>query len=84
MRGRKWSPAEREQYRQRAKALNLGRFLKSGYHGPLWTPEQVALLGTMLDEEVAVRIGRSVTGVRLKRSECGIPTFHDRSCKDPR
>jgi hypothetical protein len=39
---------------------------------PFWTPEQVALVGTMLDEEVAALVGRPVAAVRRKRRELGI------------
>jgi hypothetical protein len=38
--------------------LNLGQYLQPGYHGPHWTADELALLGTMPDEEVAARIGR--------------------------
>jgi hypothetical protein len=38
-----------------------------------WTPEQLALLGTLPDEEVAARIGRSETAVRVKRNRLRIP-----------
>jgi hypothetical protein len=40
-----------------------------------WKPEQLALLGTMPDNEVAVRVGRPENAVRVKRSRLGIPPF---------
>jgi hypothetical protein len=36
------------------------------------TDEELALLGTMPDAEVAARIGRTVEAVRLKRRRAGI------------
>jgi hypothetical protein len=50
-----------------------GRHLTTGYHGPLWTAKDIALLGTVADEEVARRIGRTVEAVRQKREELDIP-----------
>jgi hypothetical protein len=41
--------------------------------GPLWAPEEIALLGTMPDEQVAGRMGRTVGAVRQKREELRIP-----------
>ncbi len=38
-----------------------------------WTPDDIALLGTLPDTEVARRTGRTVNAVRLKREELGIP-----------
>ena len=38
-----------------------------GYHGPLWTAEDIALLGTLPDREVAQRLGRSLQSVTQKR-----------------
>jgi hypothetical protein len=61
-------PAEAcERRRETALDLNLGQHLQPGYHGPCWTAEELALLGTIPDEEVAARIGRSVEGVRIMR-----------------
>lgn len=47
--------------------LNLEWHLQPGYHSPWWTPEELALLETGTDVEVAARIGRSANGVRIKR-----------------
>src|SRR5262249_46653244 len=63
---------------RRAKELNLAQYLRKGYHGPLWTPEQLALLGSEPDEVIAARIGRTASGVRQKRCRLGIPNPHDR------
>jgi hypothetical protein len=46
-----------------------------GGHG--WTAEEVALLGTAPDAEVAVQTGRTVGAVTQKRCLLGIPTFRD-------
>jgi hypothetical protein len=53
--------------------LGLGRSLVPGYHGPRWTAEQLALLGTLPDAEVAGRTGRTPNAVRLMRERLGIP-----------
>jgi hypothetical protein len=55
--------------------LNLGRHLIKGWHAPRWTAEQLALLGTIPDEEVAAKTGRSVSAVRRKREKLGIPNL---------
>src|SRR5262245_6841055 len=64
--------------RERALALNLARHLRTGYHGPWWTAEQLALLGTLPDAEVARQVGRSENAVRQRRCLLGIPNPHDR------
>jgi hypothetical protein len=43
-----------------------------------WTAEQLALLGTAPDEEIAARIGKTPGAVCAKRCQRGIPTFQDR------
>lgn len=69
---KEWTPAERQAARQMNKRLNLSRNLHHGYHGPLWTAEQLALLGTLPDAEVAQRIGRTRNAVRIRRERLGI------------
>jgi hypothetical protein len=71
-RGKRLPPEQVE--RRTALERGLARNLRPGYHGPRWTQEQLALLGTLPDGEVAVLVGRSVTGVRVKRTRLGIPT----------
>jgi hypothetical protein len=39
-----------------------------------WTAEQLALLGTMPDEDLARRTGRTALAIRCQRSRRGIPT----------
>ena len=70
---REWTPEEREQGRQMNAEKGLADNLILGYHRPLWTPDDIALLGTLPDTEVARRTGRTVNAVRLKREELGIP-----------
>jgi hypothetical protein len=67
VRGKVWTDEERAQRSRISLDLNLGQYLQPGYHGPHWTAEQLALLGTMPDEEVAARIGRTVEAVRIMR-----------------
>jgi hypothetical protein len=63
-RGKVWTDEERAQRNRNALDLNLGQYLQPGYHGPHWMADELALLGTMPDEQVAARIGRSVEAVR--------------------
>jgi hypothetical protein len=46
--------------------------------GPVWTAEELDLLGTAPDAEVATRIGRTEGAVTRKRCRLRIPTFCDR------
>jgi hypothetical protein len=67
-------PAEQvERRRGTAAEVGLGRDLVLGYHGPLWTAPEIALLGMLPDAEVARRTGRSPNAVRLMRERVGIP-----------
>jgi hypothetical protein len=67
LRGRRLSADQVERRRRTAYELDLGRYLRPGYHGPRWTAAEVALLGRLSDDEVARRTGRSVNAVRQKR-----------------
>jgi hypothetical protein len=72
-------PDERvDRQRRITRELDLGRHLEPGYHGPWWSAEQLALLGTDTDEAIASRIGRTASAVRQMRTSLGIPTFLDR------
>jgi hypothetical protein len=75
---------EADERRRRAVELDLGRYLHTAYHGPRWTPQEVALLGTMPDEELAARIGKTPVAVRQKREELGIanPTANRWTAED--
>jgi len=44
-----------------------------------WRPEEEALLGTAPDADIAVRLERTLAAVRLRRSQKGIPKWHE-SC----
>ncbi len=72
-RAREWTEEERERCRRLNAELGLARNLVLGYHGPRWTPQDIALLGVLPDEEVARRTGRTVGAVQQKRHELGIP-----------
>jgi hypothetical protein len=55
------------------------RWAKTG-----WTPEQLALLGTLPDAKLAARIGRSATAVRVMRTRQGIASACDRRRRENR
>lgn len=73
IKAREWTEEERDQRRQVNAEKGLAANLVLGYHGPLWTAEDVALLGTLPDEDVARQTGRTAGAVRQKREELGIP-----------
>jgi hypothetical protein len=73
VKAREYTPKERKAQSWRNRKLNLKRFLHLGNHGPLWTAEQVALLGTMPDDDLAAQLGKSINSVRLKHEKLGIP-----------
>jgi hypothetical protein len=78
---REWTPEELEAKRQRAKEMNLPQYMRKAQREDRWTEEEMALLGTMLDEEVARKIKRTVQAVRLKRVKLGFPPFITQSCR---
>jgi hypothetical protein len=59
----------------RAKRCNLGILNPSG---PWWTAEELDLLGTAPDGEVAARIGRTEGAVTMRGCRLSTPTFCDR------
>jgi hypothetical protein len=69
---RVWTDAERQAKREAAHRLNLRKSLVLGYHGAWWTDEELALLGTLPDAEVAARTGRTASAVRVKRQRLRI------------
>jgi hypothetical protein len=69
---------EVEEQRRRAVELDLGQYLPMGYHGLRWTPQELALLGTIPDEELAAQIGKTLVAVSLKRRRLGIANPCDR------
>jgi hypothetical protein len=60
-----------------ANALRLGLRPPPHPGGRPWTEAELALLGTLPDDEVAVRIGRTTTAVRVQRLRLKIPTARD-------
>jgi hypothetical protein len=77
MQAREFTEAERKMKRRNARRLNLAQHLPTGYHGPRWTADQLALLGTLPDADVAAIAGRTVEAVRQRRTGLGIPTVRD-------
>jgi hypothetical protein len=73
VRGWEWTADERDRRRQLNAAKGLARNPITGYLGAWWTAEDIALLGTVPDEEIARRTGRAAGAVRRKRGELGIP-----------
>jgi hypothetical protein len=72
VRGKPLSPEQVEQRRQTTLELNLAQYLDPA-HGAGWSEDELALLGTVPDEEVARRTGRTVNAIQLKRGKLGIP-----------
>jgi hypothetical protein len=64
-RGKRLPPEQVERRRQTAKALGLRPVQRPG--GRPWTAEELAELGTVPDGELAARIGRTETAVRVMR-----------------
>ncbi|HEX4589318.1 MAG TPA: hypothetical protein VH120_05280 [Gemmataceae bacterium] len=79
LRGVALTPAACERRRRTANRLDLGRHLLNARWAETgWTEEQVALLGTRPDAELAKRFGRTTSAVRQRRTKLGIPTYRDR------
>jgi hypothetical protein len=76
-RGTNLSAAAVRARRARAKALDLARHLRAyqAARFPPWPAEEVALLGTMPDTELALRLGRTRDEVHKERRRRGIPRF---------
>jgi hypothetical protein len=73
LRGRALPPEQVERRRRTAAELGLGRNLVLGYHGPCWVAQDLALLRTLPDAEVARRTGRGPNAVRQMRERLGLP-----------
>jgi hypothetical protein len=84
LRGQKLSPEQCERRRQTNRDRNLKQYLQTGYHGEWWKPEELALLGTLPDAEVAARIGRTTVAVRCQRTLRGILSACDRRRRENR
>jgi hypothetical protein len=81
VRGQSLPPEVGEHARQRNRERGLWKNLRPGYQGEWWTAEQLALLGTAPDVEIAQRIGRTARAVRIMRCRRGIATALDRRRK---
>jgi len=57
--------------------VSQGDFIEPGYHGPWWTDEELALLGTASDEVIAKKVRRTPNAVRVKRTRLLIPKAVD-------
>jgi len=71
IKAKEWTEAEREQKRELAIKGNFGHNGQQGYHGPRWTDDELALLGTDADDVIAQRIGKSRDAVRAQRVRQG-------------
>jgi hypothetical protein len=78
LRGKQLPPEQVERRRRTAIDEGLDRNLVLGYDGPRWTAGQIRLLGTMPDDELAAKVGRSANAVRVMRTRLGITIFKDR------
>jgi len=78
LRGKSLPPEQVEQRRQTARALDLVRHLEAARQERAWPADQLALLKTMPDAEVAERTGRKESAVRVKRAKLGSRSACDR------
>jgi hypothetical protein len=54
------------------------KFFGKGFHAGLWTPEEEAFVGAMPDQELALRLNRSLVAIVKKRCKLGIRRPHPR------
>jgi hypothetical protein len=73
MKRKGWPAQARQQRRERAVVGNYAARLQPGYHGPRWTQDQLALLGTDADKVIAARICKNRDAVRSQRVRRKIP-----------
>jgi hypothetical protein len=72
IKAREWTDEERAHRRLLNTDRGLAANLITGYHGPLWTAREIALLGRVPDCEVARSTRRTVGAARQKRLEVGL------------
>jgi hypothetical protein len=84
VRGKPLPPEQVERRRHTAREKNLGENLRRAARARKWPAWQVRLLGTVPDEEVAGRIGRSANAVRVMRTRLAIPSACDRRRRENR
>jgi len=77
--GVRLTAAECRRRRRTAAELGLGQYLVGAnvkrWQGRGWTAEQLALLGTAPDADLAVQLGKTRSAVRSKRSMRKVPPF---------
>jgi hypothetical protein len=79
MKAKGWTEEEREQKRQQAIEGGYGAYFPVGSKiFPGWTADELAMLGTVADWEIAKQIGRTREAVRLQRCRLGIANPRDR------
>jgi hypothetical protein len=76
-------PEEIERRRSTAKELGL-RPNPPHIGGRPWTAKELRLLGTVPDDELAERIGRTAGAVRVMRTRRGIASAEDRRRREHR
>jgi hypothetical protein len=64
MQAKVWTDEERAQRQRLAVEGNFAARLVPGYHGTRWTDEELGLLDTLSDAQVAAQIGRTVAAVK--------------------
>jgi hypothetical protein len=64
-----------EERRRRRSLKNVQAGNLAVYQRAAWTEEELALLGTMSDADVAIRLRRTHQGVQLKREKLGIACY---------
>jgi hypothetical protein len=78
MKAKGWTEEEREQKRQQAIEGGFGSHFAIGSKiYPGWSADDLALLGTAPDWEIAKQIGRTREAVRLQRCRLGIANPRD-------
>jgi hypothetical protein len=85
LKGKRLPPEACQRRRQTAEEMNLGQYLWNGSDTEKrWTAAELALLGTLPDEDLAVKLGRAANAVRIKRTRLGIALACDRRHRENR
>jgi hypothetical protein len=82
VKGKRLPPEQVERRRRTARELGLRPPQRP--NGRPWTAEELALLGTAPDEDLAARFGRTTGAVRCQRCRRGVPTSLDRRRRESR
>jgi hypothetical protein len=85
LKGKRLPPEACQRRRQTAEEMNQGQYLWNG-SDPVkrWTAADLAHLGTLPDEDLAVKLGRAANAVRIKRTRLGIASACDRRRRENR